>query len=105
MRGLLTPAAENTGEDIAESAATSPAAGGACSFGEVVVVESVEVEGNFLGVGMRATCIREGSAAAPARASAAGVGFRRRRINVVGVETELIVDLALLGIAEDVVGL
>ena len=35
--------------------------------------------------------------------AAASVGLRRRRIDVVGIEADLIVNLALLGIAENVV--
>src|ERR1019366_5368300 len=37
--------------------------------------------------------------------AAARVGLRRSRIDVVGVESDLVVNLPLLGIAEDVVGL
>jgi hypothetical protein len=43
--------------------------------------------------------------AGPRLSAAARVGLRRRWIDVVGVEAELVVNLPLLGIAEDVVGL
>src|SRR5207253_3080318 len=48
---------------------------------------------------------RRAAKATRAKASASGIGFRRGRIDVVGIKTELVVDLALLGIAKNVVGL
>ena len=52
---------------------------------------------------------REASAkvagAGPRLSAAARVGLGRGRIDIVGIEPELVVDLPLFGIAEDVVGL
>src|SRR5664280_2676980 len=102
LRRLLTSAAEDAGEDVAESATAALAAGCARALGVVIEVESAEVERNFLSVGARSTAA---ASAESARATAARVGFRRGRVDVVGVEPNLVVDLAFLGIAEDVVGL
>ncbi len=75
----------------------------ACAFSDVAEVEAAEVERNFLILPRRHRCRhRAGSARATA---AARISLRRRRIDVVGVEPELVVNLALLGIAENVVGL
>ncbi len=86
-----------------------PPARCARAFGEVVEVESAEIEGNFLGVGAR-PATRTGALAwsaesACAETAAAAVSFGCGRIDVVGVEAKLVVNLALLGIAENVVGL
>src|SRR5664280_2462907 len=104
LHRLLTAAAEDAGEDVAESATAAFAARCARALGVVIEVEAAEVERNFLGVGARSTPACAASAEAT-RATAARVGFRRGRVDVVGVEPNLVVDLALLGIAEDVVGL
>ena len=108
LRGLdATAASKDVGEDVAKSAACARAASGrTCAFREVVEVEAAEIEGNFLGVGARAACVLCGTTkSACAKTASAGIGFGCGGIDVVGVEAELIVDLALLGIAEDVVGL
>ena len=99
---LAAPAAEDVGEDVAEPACASrPASGSTRTFGEVVEVEAAEIERHFLGVSARSA---RAWAAGPPNPPAATVGLGCGRIDVVGVEAELIVNLALLGIAEDVVG-
>ena len=71
---------------------------GAAAFGcEAGEVEAAEVEGNaLLTAGSRAS--------AAARRACTSVGLGRGGIDVVGVEAELVVDLALLLFGEDVVG-
>ncbi len=104
---LLSAAPEDVGEDVAESAGASGfAPSSARAFGEVVEVEAAEVERHFLRVGARsASAWARTTESTRAKASAAPVGLGRRGIDVVGVEPELVVNLPLLGIAEDVVGL
>ena len=47
---------------------------------------------------------REATETTGSGGSASRIGFGGRRIDVVGIKSQLIVDLALLGIAENVVG-
>src|SRR5207248_8862124 len=61
--------------------------------------------GHALGASAGAESAGRAAKAARAKASATRVGFGRGRINVVGIKTELVVNLALLGIAKNVVGL
>src|ERR1035441_7157665 len=70
LHRLLTSAAEDAGEDVAESATAALAAGCARALGVVIEVESAEVERRFLGVGARSTPPGAASAEA-ARATAA----------------------------------
>jgi hypothetical protein len=105
----LTAAKDRT-EDVAEAAAAStPATGLAAPVGaidEVGEIEAAKIEVDAaLAAILRAAGEAPRKSSAPSRpATRAGVGFRGRRIDVVGVEADLIVDLALLGIAENVVG-
>ena len=62
----LAPAAEDAGEDVAESAATAFAAGRTRALGEVIEVEAAEVERNFLGIGARSASARAATEAARA---------------------------------------
>ena len=80
-------------------------AGGAVD--EVGEIESAEIEGHTLAAsaGLRASGKSAGESRSTACAAGAGVGLGGRGIDVVGVEADLIVNLALLGIAEDVVRL
>src|SRR5271165_5892262 len=104
---------EDAGEDIAETtaaAAGAPSGSAGALFSEIGEVEAAEVKRNFLGIGARsagarACALARTSKPACAEAATASVRLGRRGINVVRVEAELVVDLALLGIAEDVVGL
>src|SRR5579862_3548915 len=95
-------AAEDSGKDVAEAAA--PAAGrrgGLATPGavdEVGKIESSKVEGDTLAAGL----LPSGKTGAPS-GSSASVSLRSRRINIVGVKADLVVDLALLGIAENFV--
>src|SRR5271165_2762830 len=107
--GLSSAAAstENRPEDIAEAAgATAGAAASLAAAGRVIdqvgEIEPAKVEGNALSAGLSAASRK---AAAVGAAAGAGVGFCRRRIDVVGIEPDLIVNLALLGIAQNFVGL
>src|SRR5579872_6659800 len=69
-------------------------------------IESAEIERNTLPTGLSLSrASREATKAACARSSAARVSLGCRRINIVGIEADLVVNLALLGIAENVVGL
>src|SRR5215472_4431795 len=103
---LASPTTEHPGEDVFETAA--PAGAGLLSppaFEQVRKVEPTEVEVNVLAATRLA---RSGEPLKPARAglaSAARISLGCSRINVVGIEPELVVDLTLLGIAQNVVGL
>src|SRR5271166_1683295 len=92
-------AAKHRRENIFESAATPSGSttGRAGALGEIIEIEPPEVERNLLSAA--SSPILRGAA------TSAGISLRRRRINVVGVETKLIVDLALLGLAENVIRL
>ena len=73
---------------------------------QVRKIESAEIEGNALAA---IWCSAAGeaagkSAARTAAAARARVSLRGRGIDIVGVEADLIVDFAFLGIAENVVG-
>ena len=70
---------------------------------EIGKVESAEIEVAASLIALRAA--GESAESTGAGRTSAGVGFRCGGIDVVGVEADLIVDLALLGIAEDFVGL
>ena len=74
----------------------------AAGFEQVGKIEAAEIERNSLAAALSAGTASE-SASAESSAGAR-VGLGRRRIDVVRVVAELVVDLALLGIAEDVVG-
>ncbi len=100
--------AEDVGEDVAEATAAGATSGCSCAFSIVVEIEAAEIEGHFLRIGVSPACALAWSRAAEsprAKSAAARVSFGRGGIDVVGVEAELVVDLALLRIAEDVVGL
>src|ERR1700761_231649 len=98
--GLLV---EDAGEDVAEAAPTATGrsrSGLALRSGttfEVGEVEAFKIERHFL---------RSGSAAARTRPSitAPSGRFGLRGVDLVGVKAELIVDFALLFVAQDVVG-
>src|SRR5579863_7120133 len=104
--------AENPGKDVAETspatpcATSSPSPAGAVD--QIRKIESAEVERNPLTATRCSTAAGEttrkarGSTIAAARSR---VSFRRCRIDVVGVEPDLIVDLSFLSIAKNVVGL
>ncbi len=98
-----TPA-KDAGEDVAEAARTAclPAS---ASLEEIGEVEPVEVKVRALGSAATRLIAWEAarkSSGAPARA---GIGFSCGRIDIVGIKTDLVVDLALFGIAQDIVGL
>src|ERR1700733_1603523 len=99
--GLLV---EDAGEDVAEAAPTAAGrsrsglalrSGAAFKVGEV---ETFKIEGHFLRPGATAAWTRTSIAAASGR-------FGLRRVDLIGVKAELIVDFALLLVAQDVVGL
>src|ERR1700733_1030186 len=98
--GLLV---EDAGEDVAEAAPTAAGrsrSGLALCSGiafEVGEVETFKIEGHFL---------RPGAAGRTRPSIAATSGsFSLRGVDLVGVKAELIRDLALLLVAQDVVGL
>src|ERR1700727_1358485 len=88
--------AKHAGENIAEPARALPASSSA-HIGEI---KSAEIK-------TLCSCVACSASKARARATAAAacVSFCRGGINVVRVKSQLIVDLALLGIAQNVIGL
>ena len=102
--GCTVAAAEDRSEDVAETAAAAPAAGSAapgCAVHQIGKIEAAKIERNTLAAILRRARKSSGSSRSAARA---GIRLRGCGIDVVGVEPDLIVDLALFGIAEDVVG-
>jgi len=97
------PSAENSGEDVAEASSSAGLSATASTFKQIGKIESAEIEVHALAAGSRLT-LGEASESARTGRATTRIGLGRRRINVVGVETELVVNLALLGIAENVVG-
>src|SRR5438270_5089087 len=100
-------AAEDRAEDVAETAAPSSstaAAAPACTVGQVRKIEASEIKMDALSRVLRSSGEAARKSAASRGAARACVGFRRCRIDVVGVEAYLIVNFAFLGIAENVVG-
>src|SRR5262249_27874575 len=97
FHGCATTATKHAGENISEAAA-------ACaSTTKIGKIETLEIEGNIFrapAAGGRASPKTTG-----AKAPTPGISFGGRRIDVVRIEAELIVDLALLGIAQNVIGL
>src|SRR5207302_8539434 len=73
--------------------------------GKIRKIEAAEIDGHALRATAGAESPGRAAKATRAKTSASGVGFGRGRIDVVGIETELVVNLALLGIAKNVVGL
>ncbi len=94
--------AKHAGENVAEAATTAAGALSASAAGEIRKIKSAEIKWRTLTAA--ATWRRSSAETACAKSSATRVGFRRRGIDVVGIEPELVVDLALLGIAEYIVG-
>src|SRR5208337_1181434 len=109
-RSLAVPAAaENAGEDVAEAAAraarslVSASAGAFEQVGEVKAAE-IDVAGSSGMAPSREASAKVGGAG-PRLSPATRVSLGRSRIDIVRVEPKLVVNLPLLGIAEDVVGL
>src|SRR6267378_4410295 len=106
-RSATSPAGKNIRENIAEAptAARSFASATAPAFEHVGEVESAKIKVDTARA-RRFSPLRPGKSVESARArlsSASRIGLSRRRINVVGIKPELIVNFALLGIAQDVV--
>src|SRR5215469_13232159 len=106
LRTLLSaaaPATKHRAEDVAEAAAAGGALTAARAAHQIGEIESPEVE---MGAAALSSlrCSREASESAGAGRTATGICFCCCGIDVVGVEANLVVDLALLGIAQDVVG-
>src|SRR5450755_4027931 len=100
-----TAAAEDAGENIFEAAAATGFAP-AGAIHQIGKVEAAEIEVSALRPGAAALPARKSSAGkVSSSAACAGVGVSRGGINIVGIEADLVVNLALLGIAKDVVGL
>jgi hypothetical protein len=105
---LTAPAAsENVGEDIAESAAPAArrlAPASARPLEQVRKIKAAEIDVAGPPGGRPPGKPPPKSPEAPRLSAAACVRLRRSRIDIVGVKPELVVNLPLLGIAENVVG-
>src|SRR5262249_18035943 len=97
LHGSAAPAAEHTGKNVSKAASLPSAS-------EIGKIKPAEIERHFLGL-RAATSKWSGAKSTGAEASASRVCLRCSRINVVRVKTELVVDFALLGVAQYVVGL
>src|SRR5215469_2127029 len=112
LRGRTAAAsAKDSRENVAEASASSARRGTLAALGvidEVGEIEPAEIEVNAaLPARLRASRESAGktSEAACTGCTSACVGFRSGRIDVVRIEADLVVNFALLGIAEDFVGL
>jgi hypothetical protein len=108
VHGLTARAArKDVGEDVAKPAARAArtlTASPARALKQIRKIKAPEVDiaGSARGApSARKSSRKVASARLPATAS---VGLRRSRINIVGIEPQLIVNLPLLGVAEDVIG-
>src|SRR5581483_8625158 len=102
-RAAAVPA-KHAAENIAEAATTATGLPAALrAFEEIREIEAAEIEGDALAAGCSG--LSAGNTAKTSRSgwSATSVGLGGCGIDVVGIKAELVVDLALLGIAEDVV--
>src|SRR5205085_1918331 len=103
-RSCSAAPAKHAAKDVAKSAAAAgPPAPAACpgAFEHVGKIEAAKIHM----LPALAGCARIEAAAKSARsATLGGISFGGCRIDVVGVEAQLVVDLALLGIAQNVVG-
>ena len=102
---LCAKAAASSAEHPRKDVAKTSAAATRARARKIRKIEATEIDGHALGAATGAESTGRAAKAARAKASAAGVGFGGGRINVVGVKAELVVYLALLEIAENVVGL
>src|SRR6266404_4997201 len=99
-----TASAKHAGENIAEAAATTAGALSASSAAaEIGKIKSAEIKWRALAAGT-AAWRRSIAESARAKTSAPRVGLCGGRIDIVGLEAELIEYLALLGIAQNVIG-
>src|SRR5580704_1429072 len=95
--------AEDTRKDVFETAAAATRLSRPRAFEHVGEIKSSEVERNLLACGSGLSR-RHTAAGGKATGTGASIGLGRRRINIVGVKANLIVNLALLGIAQDIIG-
>src|SRR5215469_10844950 len=105
--GAARASAEDAGEDVTKSAATRGAAPAPCTFVHVSEIEAAEVESAAGTARARpGSGLRPRKSAKPSRSggSPARVGLGGGGIDVVGIKAELVVNFALLGIAQNVVG-
>src|SRR5437870_11437753 len=103
LRGGAAASAENSGEDIAETSGASTSSPAApSSFEQIGEIEPSEVEVRALTAGS-GLAVGKPSESAGTGWTSTRISLSRRRINIVGVEPELVVNLALLRIAEYVV--
>src|SRR5215472_5587281 len=108
LRSSATAPAEHRTEDVAEASTSARAfltADGVVH--QVGEVESTEIEvDSALPARLSSAGISTRKSAKSARASGSppGVGFGGRRVDVVGIKSDLIVNLPLLGVAENIVG-
>src|SRR5260370_437421 len=93
---------KDAGEDVTKPASARVSLA-TRAFEHVVEIEAAEIEGNSLACSSRLRT-RKSAEAAGSRRAAARVGLGSCWINVVRIEAELVVNLTLLGIAQNVVG-
>src|SRR2546427_1284883 len=102
LRGGAAASAENSGEDVAETSRASTSSPAPSSFEQIGEIEPSEVEVRALTAGS-GLAVGKPSESTGAGWAATRISLSRRWINIVRVEAELVVNLALLGIAEYVV--
>src|SRR5207244_6034568 len=102
LRGGAVASAENSGEDVAETSRASTSSPAPSSFEQIGEIEPSEVEVRALTAGS-GLAVGKPSESTGAGWAATRISLSRRWINIVRVEAELVVNLALLGIAEYVV--
>src|ERR1700733_5741873 len=109
VRRAAAPA-EHAGEDVLEASVSGragfPAAAGA--FDKIREIEPVEIKicaRTTLAAGLSAWKPSLDTRRTSAPTARAGIGIGRRRINVVGIKPDLVVNLSLFWIENDIVGL
>ena len=100
VAGTASSHSKDVAENIAEAAGAGAPAARPPSAGEIRKIEAAKIEGDPRCATARTRC-PPGAAARPST----GISLGRCRIDVVGVKTKLVIDLALLGIAQNIIGL
>src|SRR4029077_12916408 len=105
--GRSPTSAKNSGENVAEAAASRAAGSPARTpaFEHVRKVEAAEIKVGTLAASASRLASRETSESASSSWAATRIGVGGGWIDVVRIEAKLVVDLALFGITQDVIGL
>src|SRR5438552_14724505 len=99
LRGGAAASAENSGEDVAETSRASTSAPAPSSFEQIGEIKSAEIEVRALTTGSGLPAGKTTKSAGTGWTSTR-ISLSRRRINIVGVDPALVVNLAPIRIAD-----